>query len=71
MPDATLHPVLVDGTTGVFIELDGRPIALMAFTVVDDRVEEIDIVNDPARLADLGAQRMTKSSGSSVLVHVQ
>ena len=53
VPDATLHPVLVDGTTGVFVELEGRPIALMVFTVVDDRVVEIDIINDPARLVAL------------------
>ena len=53
VPDATLHPVLVDGTTGVFVELDGRPIALMVFTVVDDRVAELDIINDPERLASL------------------
>jgi len=54
VPDATLHPVLVDGTTGVFIELAGRPLALMVFTVVDDRVAEIDIINDPDRLTRLG-----------------
>jgi RNA polymerase sigma factor (sigma-70 family) len=54
VPDATMHPVLVDGTTGVFIELAGRPLALMAFTVVDDRVAEIDIINDAERLTRLG-----------------
>ena len=70
--------MLVDGTTGVFVELDRAPIALMAFTVVDDRVVEIDIINDPARLAALGAARRlsgvsatTKSSGSRVLVQAQ
>jgi RNA polymerase sigma-70 factor (ECF subfamily) len=54
VPDATMHPVLVDGTTGVFIELAGRPLALMVFTVVDDRIAEIDIINDPDRLTRLG-----------------
>ena len=54
VPDATMHPVLVDGTTGVFIELAGRPLALMVFTVIDDRVAEIDIINDPDRLTRLG-----------------
>jgi len=54
VPDATMHPVLVDGTTGVFIELAGGPLALMVFTVVDDRVAEIDIINDPDRLTRLG-----------------
>jgi RNA polymerase sigma-70 factor (ECF subfamily) len=54
LPDATMHPVLVDGASGVYIELEDRPIALMAFTVAGDRVVEIDIINDPARLAALG-----------------
>jgi RNA polymerase sigma-70 factor (ECF subfamily) len=53
VPGAALQPVLVDGTTGVLVELDGRPIALMAFTVVDDRVVEIEVLNDPTRLAAL------------------
>src|SRR4051794_38765403 len=54
VPDATLHPVLVDGTTGTLVVRAGTPVALMAFTVVDDHVVEIDIVNDPTRLAALG-----------------
>jgi RNA polymerase sigma-70 factor (ECF subfamily) len=53
-PTSTMHPVLVDGTTGVVVELAGRAFALMAFTVVDGRVAEIDIVNDRARLAAMG-----------------
>jgi RNA polymerase sigma-70 factor (ECF subfamily) len=53
LPDATLRPVLVDGTTGVLVEVGTRRIALMAFTVVDDRVAEIDILADPERLAVL------------------
>src|SRR3954447_6402811 len=54
VPDATLHSVLVDGTTATLVERAGTPVALMAFTVVDDLVVEIDIVNDPTRLAALG-----------------
>jgi RNA polymerase sigma-70 factor (ECF subfamily) len=49
-PTETLRPVLVDGTTGVLVERRGRPFALMAFTVVDGRVAEIDVINDPRRL---------------------
>jgi len=53
-PTSIMHPVLVDGTTGVVVELGGRAFALMAFTVVDGRVAEIDIVNDRDRLAAMG-----------------
>ena len=53
-PTSIMHPVLVNGTTGVVVELAGRAFALMAFTVVDGRVAEIDIINDAARLTRLG-----------------
>jgi len=36
------------------VEVGGRAFALMAFTVVDGRVAEIDIVNDRVRLAAMG-----------------
>ncbi|MFF7179702.1 RNA polymerase sigma factor SigJ [Streptomyces sp. NPDC008121] len=50
------RPVLVNGAAGVVSLADGRPQALMAFTVADDRIVEIHILADPARLErlDLG-----------------
>jgi RNA polymerase sigma factor (sigma-70 family) len=46
-------PVLVNGLPGVVNVLDGRPVALLAFTVADGRVTAVDILADPARLATL------------------
>lgn len=56
-PRAVRLPVLVNGAAGVVAVLDGRPFALMAFTVAGDRIVEIDCLLDPDRLAhlDLGA----------------
>ncbi|QGZ50072.1 sigma-70 family RNA polymerase sigma factor [Streptomyces sp. QHH-9511] len=45
--------VLVNGAPGIVSVVDGRPAALMAFTVVDDRIVEIQILADPERLAPL------------------
>lgn len=48
------RPVLVNGAAGVLVEVDGAAYSLAAFTVVDGRIVEIDIIADPARLAALG-----------------
>ncbi|MFF8610117.1 RNA polymerase sigma factor SigJ [Streptomyces sp. NPDC015346] len=45
--------VLVNGAPGIVSLVDGRPAGLMAFTVVDDRIVEIQILADPERLANL------------------
>ena len=47
------RPVLVNGGPGVLTVRDGRPLALLGFTVVGDRIVEIDIVADPERLREL------------------
>lgn len=49
-PAAQIHPALVNGTAGVVITLDGRPHVVMAFTVADEKVVEIDIFADPERV---------------------
>jgi RNA polymerase sigma-70 factor (ECF subfamily) len=46
-------PVLVGGMPGALGVLDGRPVALLAFTVVGGRVSEVDILADLERLAEL------------------
>ena len=51
--DMLRHPVLVNGIAGAVCVLKGKPFAVMAFTVKGDRIVEIDIVRDPARLARL------------------
>lgn len=49
-PAALLHPALINGAAGVVITLDGRPHVVMAFTVVNDQVVELDIFADPERV---------------------
>ena len=39
-PAAQIHPTMVNGAAGVVITMDGRPHAVMAFTVVEDKVVE-------------------------------
>jgi RNA polymerase sigma-70 factor (ECF subfamily) len=45
-----LHPALINGTAGVVITLDGQPHLVMAFTVVNDQVVELDLIADPERV---------------------
>jgi RNA polymerase sigma-70 factor (ECF subfamily) len=45
--------VLVNGTVGVVTAPAGRTASIMAFTIVADRIVEIDILADPERIAAL------------------
>jgi RNA polymerase sigma factor (sigma-70 family) len=47
------EPALVNGAVGIVASQDGAPLAVMGFTIVDGRIAEIDILNDPTRLATL------------------
>ncbi|MEV7022880.1 sigma-70 family RNA polymerase sigma factor [Kitasatospora sp. NPDC093558] len=48
------QPALVNGTAGaVVIGLGGKPMSVMAFTVVGGAIVAIDVLNDPERLAAL------------------
>ncbi|MER7753130.1 sigma-70 family RNA polymerase sigma factor [Kitasatospora sp. NPDC097643] len=54
------RPALVNGTAGaVVIGDNGRPLSIMAFTVVDGAIAAIDVLTDPERLnaLDLSAFR--------------
>src|SRR5438094_3521003 len=55
-PARVLHPALVNGAAGVVVTLEGRPVAVMGFTVAGGKVVAIDALSDPERLArlDLG-----------------
>jgi RNA polymerase sigma factor (sigma-70 family) len=44
---------MVNGGPGIVSTLDGRPAAVLAFTVADGLIVEIDILADPQRLAAL------------------
>jgi RNA polymerase sigma-70 factor (ECF subfamily) len=50
-----VHPALVNGAAGAVITLRGRPFAVMAFTVADGKIIEIDTVADSERVAKLAA----------------
>jgi RNA polymerase sigma factor (sigma-70 family) len=47
------HPVLVNGQAGGIVVRDGAVYSVAGFTIVDDRIVEMDILADPARLAQL------------------
>jgi RNA polymerase sigma factor (sigma-70 family) len=48
-----VRPALVNGAAGVVVARDGRPFAVMGFTVRHGRIAEIDILADPERLSRL------------------
>src|SRR4051795_2394987 len=50
------HPAIIDGTAGFVATEAGVPVALLAFTVVDDRIAAIDALEGPARLAELALE---------------
>lgn len=52
-PRAEFRPVLVNGAAGMLITMRGRPVGLMAFTIVDGRITAIDGITDPYRLRSL------------------
>jgi RNA polymerase sigma-70 factor (ECF subfamily) len=47
------RPALVNGAAGAVVVPRGEPYAVIGFTVVDGRIAEMDILNDPARLREL------------------
>jgi RNA polymerase sigma-70 factor (ECF subfamily) len=47
------RPAVVNGTAGIVVAPGGRPYAVLAFTIRGGRITEIDILADPARLAQL------------------
>jgi len=47
------RPVLVNGLAGAVCMLEGKAFSVMAFTVRDGRIVEIDILHDPERLNQL------------------
>ena len=58
------RPVLVNGGPGFLVARDGEPLALMAVTVRDDRITEMDVLADPDRLARLDLTAVLPSAGS-------
>ena len=53
------HPAIVHGAIGVVNAPPDGPASVMAFTVSDGRIVEIDILADPSRLEALDLDRIT------------
>lgn len=59
---AGARDVLVNGAAGLLVVVDGRPFAVLGFTVRDRRIAAIDILADADRLAALDLGRLASSS---------
>jgi RNA polymerase sigma-70 factor (ECF subfamily) len=55
MPNAQLHPTLVNGAAGVVVTVNGRPYAVMGFTVANGKIVEIDALADAERVPGIVA----------------
>jgi RNA polymerase sigma factor (sigma-70 family) len=55
IPTAHLHPALVNGAAGVVVIVRGRPFAVLAFTVTEGKIVEIDAFADPERVQRIAA----------------
>ena len=60
-PAAELHAVLVNGTPGMFVTMRGRPYVVMAFSVTDGFIVEIDIVADAERVRRAAASVLSSN----------
>jgi len=47
---AKLYPVLVNGVVGAFITIDGQPFSILAFTVVDGLIRELNLIVNPDKI---------------------
>ncbi|MFI7617493.1 RNA polymerase sigma factor SigJ [Nonomuraea terrae] len=50
---ALAHPALVNGSAGAVVTLGGRAVAVLGFTITNDRIVRIDAIADPDRLSRL------------------
>lgn len=62
---ADLHQALVNGHPGVVTSRHGRPVSIMAFTIIEDRIVEIHGIRDPERVRRLAGHllRTDQSTG--------
>ncbi|HEX3513755.1 MAG TPA: sigma-70 family RNA polymerase sigma factor [Trebonia sp.] len=54
-PAAELRPVLVNGSAGVVVTVDGQPFTVIGFTVAGGKIAGIDAIADPGRVRALAA----------------
>jgi SnoaL-like domain len=62
-PDAGLHRVLVNGSAGVIVTLNGQPITLMSFIVTNGRIVQMGGIADPERLRRIWGPASAAGSG--------
>ena len=54
-PAAQLHPALIGGAAGAVVSINGRPFAVLGFTVSGGRIVEMDVIADPDRVGRIAA----------------
>jgi RNA polymerase sigma factor (sigma-70 family) len=60
---ATLLPVIVNGSAGGLVVRDGRPLAVLGFSISGGKIVEIDVFTDAERLGRLGLEHVMRSNG--------
>jgi RNA polymerase sigma-70 factor, ECF subfamily len=55
IPHAEIQPVLINGAAGVVSIINGRPFSILAFTVAEGKIVEIDAIADPERVRKIAA----------------
>jgi RNA polymerase sigma-70 factor (ECF subfamily) len=58
-PAGGLRPVLVNGSAGVVVTMDGQPFAVMSFTIADGKTAGIDAIADPGRVRKITAAALS------------
>jgi RNA polymerase sigma factor (sigma-70 family) len=54
-----VRPALINGSAGVVVIVNGRPLSVMGFTVTGGRIAAIDVLSDPERLNRLDLSATT------------
>jgi RNA polymerase sigma-70 factor (ECF subfamily) len=65
-PETSVQPVLVNGAAGVLSWQDGRLFAVLAFTVANGKIAEIEVLADPERLQRIGSGQEPSAGGRPV-----
>jgi RNA polymerase sigma factor (sigma-70 family) len=58
-PTARSHTVLVNGSAGVIVTMDGQPFTVMSFTIAEGKITGIDAIADPRRVQRIAAAVLT------------
>jgi RNA polymerase sigma-70 factor (ECF subfamily) len=58
------QPALVNGAAGLVTAPEGRPLAVMGFTITRGKIVEINILADPARLSQLDVAELSDQQRS-------